>query len=242
MRFITRQNRANQISALERNLKLFVAFLPFPFLSRSSVSHQRLQMKETVCFQLCVPSQVRANVLIFANSSRPAFRKQALRACTGEFCLRESRGRQGTLTDHVRRWNCRLLRPSCHQAHLSGRWPYLRGTTRSSSCWGITRERLPDEAAWSCSPAPHDSVCFWVIIVTGPWWSGEKPQKPEEVFVSYVWGRHASCNKSETGNVYRNFSGDLQKQSECSLLAYCAILLKEFQHFKALHCCHYMHV
>lgn len=78
-------------------------------------------------------------------------------------CVCMSRGGdRGTLTDHVRQQNCRLLGPSCHQAHLSGRWPYLQGTVHSSSCWGITRERLPDEAARSCSPAPHDSVCFSV--------------------------------------------------------------------------------
>ncbi len=161
-------------------------------------------MKETdFFFHVCVPSHVWVNVLIIANSCRPTFRKQALRACAGKLCLCEAWGRQGTLTDRIRRWNCRLLRPSCHQAHLSGRWPYLRGTAHSSSCWGITRERLPDEAARSCSPAPCNSVCFSVIIVTGPWWSRKKPHKPVEVFVSYVWGQHASCNKSQIGNVYR---------------------------------------
>lgn len=157
MRFIKRPKKKKK-STLERNLKMrpFVAFLPFleSILSTCSVSHQRVQMKKTVCFHLCVPSQVWVNVLIIANSCRPTFKKQSLRACTGELCLRESQGWQGTLTDHVRQQNCRLLRPPCHQAHLSGRWPYLRGTVLLL----LLRDHTGTAARWSrpvlltCSP------------------------------------------------------------------------------------------
>lgn len=160
-------------------------------------------MKETVCFHVCVPSQVWVNVLIIANSCRPTFRKQALCACTGSYVCVRRRGDRG----HWRIMSDGGIAGCCVP-------PVTRLICLGGGCT-CEASRAPPPAEGShgngCQMKPPGlahllpaTLCFSVIIVTGLWWSGAKPHTPEEVFISYVWGQHASCNKSQIGNVYRN--------------------------------------
>lgn len=106
--------------------------------------------------------------------------------------------RQGTLTNHFRQPNCRLLRPPVTNliCLVGGRTseaphdpPTARDHTVQASNW-----RRP--VLLTCN-----SVCFWNHDSYGVVMKRSEAAETGELFVSYAWGQNASWNKSYIGNV-----------------------------------------
>lgn len=113
----------------------------------------------------------------------------------------------GTLTDHVRQQNCRLLHPAVTRLICLG---------GVRTCEGL---RAPPPAEGShgngCQMKPPGLAHLLPVILShyshaAVMKRGEAAETIYQVFLSYVWGQHASCNKREIG--CRNVSVGLERQ------------------------------